>query len=444
MAWEIVAGRTSEEYERFGLAGTIFLGKHYVKMDKTMSLSNPIYLDVAKPHIILISGKRGSGKSYTLGVLAEGLVNLPPDISENLSCLIFDTMGIFWTMKYPNYRDDKLLKEWGLNPQALRPVIFCPFGLFEKYQSKGVPVDIPFAIKPSDVNVEDWCGMFDLDILSGEGVLIARAIETAKEKYGEFDIGQIIKIIRTDDKASDKEKNVVESLFVAAKGWGLFKKEGTKIEELFKGGTTSILDLSAYSEISNGDRIKALVIGLICKNVLAQRMTARKAEEIKLISEGGFILGPEAVAVAEKRAPLVWILIDEAHEFLPRVGRTLASEPLVRLIREGRQPGISLALATQQPGKIHTDVMTQADLVISHRITAKIDIEALNEISATYLPRTLQFYIDELPPEKGTAILLDDKQEKILCVSDHGSVGMVAKIQQQLKPNLRALVYYKL
>ena len=35
MAYEIVAGRSPKEKERLGLAGTIFLGKHYVEMGKT-------------------------------------------------------------------------------------------------------------------------------------------------------------------------------------------------------------------------------------------------------------------------------------------------------------------------------------------------------------------------------------------------------------------------
>jgi hypothetical protein len=132
-----------------------------------------------------------------------------------------------------------------------------------------------------------------------------------------------------------------------------------------------------------------------------------------LISEGGFLFGAES-ALAEAKAPLVWIFIDEAHEFMPREPeKTLASGPLIQLLREGRQPGISLVLATQQPGKIHTDVMTQADIVISHRVTSKIDVEALNLIAATYLPYAIQRYIDELPADKGTAILLDDKLEKI-------------------------------
>jgi hypothetical protein len=244
--------------------------------------------------------------------------------------------------------------------------------------------------------------------------LIERALEAAQLENTEFDIDEIIDFIGKDKRSSDKEKNVVENRFSAAQKWGLFRKEGTEITDLFTGGTAAILDLSAYAEVEGGERIKALVIGLISKKILQQRMTARKSEEIKLISEGGFLFGPES-AVAEEKAPLVWMFIDEAHEFLPRESEkpTLASEPLIQLLREGRQPGISLVLATQQPGKIHTDVMTQADVVISHRLTAKIDIDSLNLIAATYLPYALQKYLDELPPDKGTALLIDDKLEKI-------------------------------
>lgn len=413
MAYEIIAGRTPNEKEKWGLNGTIFLGKQYVKMENIMSLATPVYLDVAKPHIILVSGKRGSGKSYSLGVIAEGLVGLPEDISENLSCLIFDTMGIFWTMKYPNYKDDALLREWGLSPRSLSPVIYCPYGLFDEYQEKGVPVDVAFALKPADISAESWCDMFEIDLISAEGTLIERALDACREKYEEFEIDNIIDSVEKDSRSTTKEKNVVENRFGAAKKWGLFKKEGTDITELFKGGTVSILDLSAYAQIEDGMRIKSLVIGLVCKKILEQRMAARKAEEIKLISEGGFLFESEVAAIAEKEAPMTWIMIDEAHEFLPKEGKTLASWPLIELLREGRQPGISMVLATQQPGQINTDVMTQADIVLSHRVTSKIDITALNEIAATYLPYMLQRYIDELPPEKGTAILLDDKLERI-------------------------------
>ena len=90
-----------------------------------------------------------------------------------------------------------------------------------------------------------------------------------------------------------------------------------------------------------------------------------------------------------REEPLVWIFIDEGHEFLPKEGKTPATDALIQLLREGRQPGMSLVLATQQPGQIHKDVMTQSDIVLSHRVTSQPDIEALNQIMQTFQRRVL-------------------------------------------------------
>ena len=115
----------------------------------------------------------------------------------------------------------------------------------------------------------------------------------------------------------------------------------------------------------------------------------------------------------EKEDPLVWMFIDEAHEFLPKEGKTAATDALIQLLREGRQPGVSVVLATQQPGKIHSDVMTQSDLVIAHRVTSQQDLEALNQIMQSYLLSSIKKYMDDLPDLKGSAIVLDDNSERI-------------------------------
>jgi DNA segregation ATPase FtsK/SpoIIIE-like protein len=121
----------------------------------------------------------------------------------------------------------------------------------------------------------------------------------------------------------------------------------------------------------------------------------------------------------EDKDPLIWVLIDEAHELLPKEGKTPATDALVQLLREGRQPGISLVLATQQPGEIHKDVLTQSDIVISHRLTSKIDVEALNNMMQTYLLADIQKYMNELPDLKGSAIVLDDNSERIYPIRVH-------------------------
>src|SRR3989338_6994707 len=60
--YDIFIGRSEAEKEKYGTQGAVFIGKHYVKMGQTVSLSNKVYLDVSKSHVVFIVGKRGSGK----------------------------------------------------------------------------------------------------------------------------------------------------------------------------------------------------------------------------------------------------------------------------------------------------------------------------------------------------------------------------------------------
>ena len=111
MPYDIIIGRDDADKKRFKEKGLIYLGKGYVKMGNYTSLSNLIWMDVARSHVILVAGKRGSGKSYTIGVIAEELSDLSKEAKENIASLIFDTMGIFWTMKFKNEKEKSLLSE---------------------------------------------------------------------------------------------------------------------------------------------------------------------------------------------------------------------------------------------------------------------------------------------------------------------------------------------
>ena len=56
--YDIVLGRSPSDLKKFGKKGTVFIGKQYVQMGQTSSLSNPIYMDVSRAHAMLICGKR--------------------------------------------------------------------------------------------------------------------------------------------------------------------------------------------------------------------------------------------------------------------------------------------------------------------------------------------------------------------------------------------------
>lgn len=218
--YEIVIGRSDKDKEKYGLSGTIFLGKHFVKMGRTSSLANKIYMDMIRSHVVFICGKRGSGKSYTMGVIAEGMADLPKEIKQNISIIMLDTMGIYWTMKYPNKKDQKLLTEWELESKGLDVQIYTPTGYFKTYKDKGIPTDHPFSIKPSELDADDWNMTFEVSPHEPIGVLIERIIYNFKDKEIDYDIDDIIKAIAKDQDADNTIKGAAKNLFMNAKKLG--------------------------------------------------------------------------------------------------------------------------------------------------------------------------------------------------------------------------------
>ena len=411
MPFDVIVGRNESDKKAFGRRGLAFLGKSFVTMGNYTSLSNPIYMDVARSHVVLISGKRGSGKSYTIGTMAEALSSLGVEESGNIASLIFDTMGIFWTMKYKNAKDVDLLEEWGLKAKNVPMKVFAPFGFYQEYKDKGVEVDAEFAIKISELEPSDWVMLFELGFTEPVAVLIESVVSELREGKKSFSFEDIYDLIGRAEGVGQDVKNAAVALFDAAKTWRVFDEErGTSVRDLISAGETTVIDLSMYASLG-AFNVRALIIGLVSKKIFNERMAARKDEEIQAIQHPSVVGGRWSVVGREM--PLVWIFIDEAHEFLPREGRTPATDALVQLLREGRQPGISLVLATQQPGKIHSDAMTQSDIVISHRVTAKLDVDALNDITQSYLYSSISEKLNGLPRLKGSAIILDDNSERI-------------------------------
>jgi len=407
MAYDIIIGRDEEDKKNFGKEGAIFFGKTYVQMGRVTSLANNVYLDVARNHVILICGKRSSGKSYSMGVMCESVLDFPENIKNNMSIIIFDTMGIFWTMKYPNERDEALLEEWGLQAKGFDIDLFVPKGYFQDYKDKGIPADYEFALQPKLLNAGDWCGVLGIDVNSDDGVLIARVL---KRLTGDYSMIDILHEIEDDDKAEQRIKDKVQGLFIAANTWGLFDEDAVDLSKIADRGRVNVIDLSAYSQVSGNWNIKSLVVGIVCNKLLAERILYRKKEEVESIEKGYSIFKEEEY---KSELPLLWIFLDEAHQFLSKEKTTPATEALISLLKEGRQPGISLVLATQQPAKVHDDVLTQADIVLCHRVTAKQDVDALNAMMQSYMEKGLTQAINDLPKEKGAAVILDDISERV-------------------------------
>ncbi|MCD6496498.1 MAG: ATP-binding protein [Candidatus Aenigmarchaeota archaeon] len=402
MVEKIVVGRDRDDLKKYGELGTAFLGKHIVGKGEDAHLTNPVMMDVTRPHVMLVCGKRGSGKSYSAGIVSEEIAALPEEIRSNLSVIMFDTMGIYWSMKNPNEKDKEILKEWEIKPEGLPIQLFVPKGYASDYEEAGVVYDSTFNLVCSELAAEDWVLTFGFSFVDEYGTTIERVIKSLKKSKGGYSIQDIINSIENDKRSEQKVKDALINRFAAADSWGIFSEKGTKMEDLIKPGTISVLDISHYMQISTAWSVRSMLVGLLSRKIYHARSMARKAEELEMMT-----------GESRQTMPMVWIMIDEAHQFLPSDGQTAATEPLLTLVKQGREPGISLLFITQRPNKLHEDALAQSDIILAHRLTAEADLTALRGIMQTYMLDDIQEYINALPRKKGTAIVLDDNSERI-------------------------------
>ena len=72
----------------------------------------------------------------------------------------------------------------------------------------------------------------------------------------------------------------------------------------------------------------------------------------------------------------VWLLIDEAHVVAGKDTESPARNALVEFVKRGRDAGLSLVLATQQPSAVDDRILSQINLSINHRLTFQSDVNA--------------------------------------------------------------------
>lgn len=81
---------------------------------------NKIPIDTSRSHAIFICGKRGAGKSYTMGVIGEELLQK----SKEIVPIIVDPIGVYWTMSKENDLEDVM--DWDIIPQAFPVHLIVP------------------------------------------------------------------------------------------------------------------------------------------------------------------------------------------------------------------------------------------------------------------------------------------------------------------------------
>ncbi len=75
-----------------------------------------------------------------------------------------------------------------------------------------------------------------------------------------------------------------------------------------------------------------------------------------------------------------FVVVEEAREFIPQNGTTPVSEVLTRIALRGRKRGLGLIVVNQRSANISKDVLTQAGILLLHRVTHPTDIKVYQEL----------------------------------------------------------------
>jgi len=373
-----------------------------------------VQFDTSLAHVIGLFGKRGSGKSYTLGTLLEGLCTRETSttISQNprtQAILLFDTLGIFqWVDIALNEKSDKetiqqqfaVRRGWNIKSELLDAAIWIPKGS----ASNGGPMSHnEFTIRCSDFAAEDWGYLLGLNIYQDRmGQLLNDAFikvalegwhdgEHAHKAASAYSLSALIECIQSDRDltttyAPETRRALRQQLSTYERN-PVFADDGTSLQSLLKPGQMAVIVMNKMS-----DELRLIVVAAFLRRLIASRVRASETEKhLKLVDD---ITGEEQTSLKaslENAVPPTWVAIDEAQNILPSERTTAATEVIVKYVREGRNYGLSFVVATQQPTSIDPRILAQVDTLIAHKLTVQSDIDYVKRNMKSNMPDEVKY-----------------------------------------------------
>jgi len=398
----------------FGMHGRT--AKHWVWLGRLAEAGplTEVRFDTSHAHVVGLFGKRGSGKSYTLGTILEGLCTKEKKCSiannsREVATLLFDTLGIYQWIDI--VLDEKSQKEtvqqqfaarrgWDLKSEPLDVAIWIPRGTRET----NTPAShTEFTVNCSDFAPEDWGYLLGLDIYQDRmGQLLNDAFvkvtldgwregDTLHKPTDSYSLISLIKCVESDREllsayAPETRRALRQQLSTFQRN-PVFADNGTTLTDLLKPGRMSVIVMNKMPE-----ELRLVVVAAFLRRLIASRVRASEAEKTLKLVDNLTTKENAALKLSTLQAiPQTWVAIDEAQNILPSERATAATDVIVKYVREGRNYGLSFVIATQQPTSIDPRILAQVDTLIAHKLTVQSDIDYIRRNLKSNLPEEVKF-----------------------------------------------------
>lgn len=409
----VIVGRSDSFHRKFRAVGLGLIGGVSETADDILTslMGMPVNLDLMGPHVMFVAGKRGSGKSYTLGVIVEELALAMERREIEVAAVVVDTVDVFRQMVESNDDQGELLKKWKTNARGFPINVYIPrrtfIGLPDEVKKKARL--FPLSIGPKELTVSDWGYVLEKAgaLSTAMENLIGDILDSVRKGYSlqsgdrvplrhDFSIKDMIRCIEENPSIEELYKPSTRTALIQrlkrADRMGVFHPGGTSAQDLAIAGQITVIDVAPLG--SDAEAVLAILTNMLCRQVLTYRMAWTDEGES-----------------AREELPPTWLIIDEAHTLVPRAGHTPAKDAIIGYAKLGRRFGCSLVLCTQQPSAVSDEAISQADIVISHSLSHDNDIRALQQRAPAVLLDQFRdkVFISGLP--RGAAIVFDQATE---------------------------------
>jgi len=354
-----------------------------------------------------------------LGVIAEGLSLSLPSATHvarqisNRATLLFDPLDVYWTTRYPvapsgnkeAQHHFELAEAAGMSGLTFNVEAWVPGN------GNARPTDPAWfhvlQLPASAVGLEEWELLLNVSVLTAPmGHALADAIRLVSatgynhggvhtQPNAAFELGMLVGAIQSDELTAAYHPETLRALrqrVMSLEGTGLFTAAGTNVHTLVSPGRLTIVLLGRLPQA-----YRSAVVALLTRMLVDARSRAAFAE--KRLALDPTLTGSDRAILenaVSSGVPKTTVALDEAQTFLAPGQSSVARDVFVRLVKEGRNIGLSAVLATQQPSAIDQRVLSQVETFIAHQLVTEPDIGAVRANLKASLPDTIEYGSKEL------------------------------------------------
>jgi len=276
---------------------------------------------------VAILAKSGAGKSYTVGVLLEEIMN------QKIPLLIIDPHGEYGDLKHPNLDEEEKLEYYNLKPKG--------FSNIKEYGDTKINMELRPLRLNNNLNADEVVHLMPSKPSGSQIGMLYSAIKN-------LDTINFTNILLELQHEENNAKWTLINSLDYLNNLDLFSSNHVSFNELVQSNSCSVINLKGVPP-----DVQEIIVYKLLKDLFENRK--------------------------QNRIPPFFTVIEEAHNYCPErsFGETKCSKIIRTIASEGRKFGMGLCVVSQRPARVDKSVLSQCSTQMILKVTNPNDLKSI-------------------------------------------------------------------